>query len=148
MKRIKIAVAILAVALAASGCSQNPYIRNAETRGAMWGVAGTAVIAGLLYSIFSYRQQASGAQYAPAAIPVGARVVDCPYGVRAPCWILPDQGQAVPTSNAQVVGKITRETGRKAVVLRNGCGKGFKLPDPLPIPAAGKQVVVKCVPDR
>ena len=114
MKRNKIAVAVLAVALAA-GCSNNPYIRSAETRGVFWGVTGTVLIAGLLYSIFSYRQQraAGGStQYAPPAIPVGARVVDCrSSNVRGPCWIMPEWGETPPPPNARVVGKKSVQTG-------------------------------------
>jgi len=145
MKR-KIALAMLAVALAA-GCSNNPYIRSAETRGAIWGVVGTTVIAALLYSIFSYRSQpAAGgsAQYATAAIPVGAMVVDCPSNARAPCWIMPGWGETPP--NARTVGKKRVLTGYETRIS-NDCKDGFKSPDPLPIPKRGEKIKVTCVPE-
>jgi len=149
MKRNKIAVAVLAVALAA-GCSNNPYIRSAETRGVFWGVTGTVLIAGLLYSIFSYRQQpaAGGStQYAPPAIPVGARVVDCrSSNVRGPCWIMPEWGETPPPPNARVVGKKSVQTGWETRIS-NDCTDGFKSPDPLPIPKRGEKIKVTCVPE-
>ena len=111
---MKMQVVVLAVALAAGGCAENPYIRQAETRGVVWGVVGTTLVAGMLYSIFSYRQQqAAGARYVPSNPPVGAKVVACPSGVPAStiCWIMPDEGVPAPAGKKASPNKWQEQGG-------------------------------------
>ena len=134
---MKMQVVVLAVALAAGGCAENPYIRQAETRGVVWGVVGTTLVAGMLYSIFSYRQQqAAGARYVPSNPPVGAKVVACPSGVPAStiCWIMPDEGVPAPAGKKASPNKGQEPTdascawaknkaGENVWRCRNACGK-------------------------
>ncbi|MBI4276236.1 hypothetical protein HY629_00140 [Candidatus Uhrbacteria bacterium] len=56
------------------------------------------------------------------------------------------QGQAA-VQYRQPTATVKVETDRKAVVLENRCGKGFK-PPTVPPPPKGKTVEVECVPDK
>lgn len=134
-------LAVLAVALAASGCATR-YQEAALAGGAVGlGVGRATVGSGGGYA----------AQPRQPVVPMGATVVPCqrpePAGTVCYAFLNAPSAQTGPVApRAHLDGTIVRETGRKAVVLRNGCKAGEKLPDPLPMPEPGKTVEVNCVP--